>query len=255
MHEQIREGKKKVCNMKKDKTGENLVLAIDHNFKHFFKELTVSLTCKVIIMSNHKKACDFFSQNKVDLIILTHSKDHPCLKILKFFKSAKPQVPVIIITACGSEEFAVAVFRCGANDYFNMPIDMDEFKTTVSDVLRKGEARQRRKSDYSIDHFRTALQYINDNCNQKMRLSDVAKEAGMSKSCFERTFKKKMGVTFIAHVNNLRISRSIKLLEEDHFTASEIAYACGFTNQFHFSRMFKKIMNVPPGRYKKSLKD
>lgn len=235
---------------------KHLILIIDHDFKQYHKELADSLKeCKLVVRSNRENACSFFFQNRVDLVLLDHSREFSCVDTLKHFKSAKPSVPVFVTTTCGSEEIAVKVFKCGARDYFSKPFDVDEMRKSLRHVLSFRQGMNRRKSDHSPDNFRTAVQYINDNCNRKIRLSDIAKEAGMSISCFERTFKEKMGVTFTAYVNNLRISRSIKLLKEDHFTTGEIAYSCGFTNQFHFTRMFKKIMNVPPGRYKKSLKN
>jgi AraC-like DNA-binding protein len=33
---------------------------------------------------------------------------------------------------------------------------------------------------------------------------------------------------------------------------SEIAFACGYTNQYHFTRTFKKLMNTPPRSFRKS---
>ena len=82
----------------------------------------------------------------------------------------------------------------------------------------------------------------------------MAKEAGMSVSCFERTFKKEMGITFVSYVNRLRIARAIKFLRDGRLPISDIAYACGFSNQFHFTRMFKKVMNTCPRHYRKSVK-
>lgn len=235
---------------------EYLILIIDHDFNQYYKKLVDSLKgCKLVVRANRENAYNFFFQNRVDIVLLDHSRDLSCIDTLKYFKSAKPSVPVFVMTDCGSEEIAVKVFKCGARDYFGKPFDIDEMKKSLRHVLSFRQGMNRRKADHVLDNFRTAVQYINDNCNRKIRLPDIAKEAGMSISSFERTFKKKLGVTFTAYVNNLRITRSIELMKEDHFTTGEIAYACGFTNQFHFTRMFKKIMNVPPGQYKKSLKN
>jgi len=34
---------------------------------------------------------------------------------------------------------------------------------------------------------------------------------------------------------------------------SEIAFACGYTNQYHFTRTFKRFLNMPPKSFRKAL--
>jgi len=46
----------------------------------------------------------------------------------------------------------------------------------------------------------------------------------------------------------------MELLNEKGLSISDIAFACGFTNQFHFTRTFKKFMVVPPVVYRKTLR-
>ena len=74
----------------------------------------------------------------------------------------------------------------------------------------------------------------------------------MSVSCFQRAFKQEVGITFNKYVNSLRISKARRLLHENHKSMSEIAFACGYTNQYHFTRTFKKLMNTPPRSFRKS---
>jgi transcriptional regulator GlxA family with amidase domain len=74
----------------------------------------------------------------------------------------------------------------------------------------------------------------------------------MSLSCFERAFKREVGITFNKYVNSLRISKARQLLHENNKSMSEIAFACGYTNQYHFTRTFKRLMNMPPRSFRKS---
>jgi transcriptional regulator GlxA family with amidase domain len=97
------------------------------------------------------------------------------------------------------------------------------------------------------------VQYVHENYNEQITLPRIAKEAGMSISCFERTFKKYMSSTFTIYVNRLRIARATEMLRNERLSTSEIAFECGFTNQYHFNRMFNKIMKTCPRNYRKSL--
>jgi AraC-like DNA-binding protein len=97
-----------------------------------------------------------------------------------------------------------------------------------------------------------ALSYINEHLGDQISLEETARKCGMSVSCFQRSFKQEVGITFNKYVNSLRISKARQLLHENSKTMSEIAFACGYTNQYHFTRTFKKLMNTPPRSFRKS---
>jgi AraC-like DNA-binding protein len=87
-----------------------------------------------------------------------------------------------------------------------------------------------------------------------LKLTHVAREAGMSVSCLERAFKKTLSVTYSVYLNKVRIARAIQMLEEKvEFSISEIAFACGFSNQYHFARMFRKMTKVSPRDFKRAV--
>jgi AraC-like DNA-binding protein len=191
--------------------------------------------------------------HRVDVTVISNVHEASCLNLLNFFKSVKPLVNVIVVTQNGSEDFAVAAFRKGATDYFSAPFDAKDLGKRIRCVLSSEEVKNRRRADYGLDNFRDAVNYIADNYNSKIELSCMAHVAGMSVSCFQRAFKKKMGVTFTVYVTNLRISRAKKMLENRNLSIGEIAYSNGFSNQYHFTRTFKKITNISPRLYRNSL--
>ncbi len=230
------------------------ILLVDPQPEGYLKELEASLRgCKIIVETSTVKAREFIFYNDVDLIVLDHGGDPPSTEALQFFKSAKPSIPVIIITPCGSERLAVEVFRCGASDYFTKPLVMEELWIGVRTALGLKSISDSKESGRYMNGLHRALRYINRYYHTKIRLSQVAREAGMSVSCFERSFKDMVGVTFTTYVSELRIIRAIELLKEKNLPMSNIAFACGFTNQFHFTRTFKKVARVPPTVFRKSL--
>ncbi len=186
----------------------------------------------------------------IDLVILEHTTETSRAKLLHFFQTFNPSVPVIITTASGSEELAVRAFRCGATDYFRKPIEMDEFTSRIREILGIRNDSRKEKPVYHSQSLEKAVDYISRNLTRRMKLANVAREAGMSTSCFTRLFKGEMEETFIPFVNNLRIAKSLNMLEKDHLSMSEIAFECGFTNQYHFTRTFKKLTSTSPSGYR-----
>lgn len=227
------------------------ILCIDSDAEAYYQNLVATVRfCHVRVEKNRQKACEFFFRNNVDLVLLDHTPDNPCTDLLQVLRFVAPSVPIIIMTAYGSEELAISVFRNGASDYLKKPIHEDELKESLQTVLG---IRERRFNHTQVG-IHKAIHYINANYRMPLKLAHVAREAGMSVSCLERAFKKTLGVTYSVYLNKVRIARAIKMLEEEvKFSISEIAFACGFSNQYHFARMFRKMTQACPREFKKAV--
>jgi two-component system, response regulator YesN len=97
-----------------------------------------------------------------------------------------------------------------------------------------------------------AVRYIQLNFTGKVILADAAKEAGLSEAYFSTIFKEEMGISFSSYVNRLRVSMAKNLLTGTKLSLSIISGRCGFEDQSYFSRIFKKVTGIPPGRYRES---
>ena len=207
---------------------------------------------RLIMRNSHREGFEFFINNHFDItiVILYHLPDAPSFDLLKYIKLFEPSIPVIIMAEHGSEELASEVFRMGASDYIKTSTSPKELQKSIQKLLNQKELNSTVQRETIYGLYR-AMQYINLNYFSNIRLCDVAREAGMSVSCFERTFKKTMGMNFSPYINKLRIEKASDMLRKTNYSVSEIAFACGFTNQFHFTRTFKKILKVSPTVYKK----
>lgn len=95
------------------------------------------------------------------------------------------------------------------------------------------------------------LQYINANYNKMLTLGEMAEFMYMAPSSFSRYFKKRVGITFIEYVNNVRLHFA---LEDVCYTDKPIAWIAqnhGFTNSSAFCRAFKDLYQVSPMIYRK----
>lgn len=180
----------------------------------------------------------------------THNDESSGLELIQYVKSLKQFVPVIVVTSNGSEELATKVFRLGAKDYFKKPFAVDEVNESIRSALGISYIKCNRRRD----NIGRGVYCVHKYYNAGIKLSHAAREAGMSVSCFERKFKDKTGKTFIRYVNELRVAKAKDILKEDGLSMNDVAFASGFTNQFHFTRTFKKITNIPPMVFKKSLR-
>jgi two-component system, response regulator YesN len=97
-----------------------------------------------------------------------------------------------------------------------------------------------------------AVRYIQLNFTEKVGLADAAREAGLSEAYFSTIFKEEMGISFSAYANRLRVSMAKNLLIGSKLSLSIISGRCGFEDQSYFSRIFKKVTGISPGRYRES---
>ncbi len=95
-----------------------------------------------------------------------------------------------------------------------------------------------------------AILYIKRNLDKPISRSQVAGVCNLSPSYFSHLIKEGTGYTYSELLNRFRIERACTLLELTSLSASNIAYTCGFNDQSYFTKVFKKAMNLPPGRYR-----
>lgn len=77
----------------------------------------------------------------------------------------------------------------------------------------------------------------------------------LSKDYVRRIFKQKTGCTPNVYLNRLRIEKAKELLDgTGEYNVKQTAAACGFNDQYYFSRMFKKQTGISPARWKRQSK-
>ena len=228
-----------------------LILVIDPSERKWDPGMFASLgPCEVTCASDPAAGVGHFIHNLFDVSILCMNDQKQCIDIINFFKSVRPAFPIIVISDHSSEDFVISALRADAWDFFKEPADRADIVYSVRQALQfKYDGRWEDEADNPIWR---ALKYINEHLMDHISLEETARGCGMSTSCFERAFKREVGMTFNKYVNSLRISKARQLLHENNRTMSEIAFACGYTNQYHFTRTFKRLMNIPPRSFRKS---
>lgn len=98
--------------------------------------------------------------------------------------------------------------------------------------------------------IRQVSAFIQEHLSEKLTLEQVARQVHLSKSYLCRILKEELGCTFTEYTNRLRIERSKTFLHRSTMSLSEIACAVGFDDQSYFTRIFKRVVGMPPGKYR-----
>lgn len=94
--------------------------------------------------------------------------------------------------------------------------------------------------------LKDAIDYVGDNLEKDLKLAEIAGAAHMSPYHFSRLFKQSTGLTPHRYVIERRVQRSKELLGGSTLPIAEIALLCGFANQSHLNRHFKRLLGVNP---------
>ena len=101
--------------------------------------------------------------------------------------------------------------------------------------------------------FAQVVAHIHTHYGQNLEVKSLARLAGISQSQFERRFNRIFGATPYEYLLRVRITAARTLLESTDRTIADIACETGFYDHSHFTRTFKRVVGISPGRYRKNL--
>lgn len=95
-----------------------------------------------------------------------------------------------------------------------------------------------------------AMDYIYDNIQSKIRISDIAKKIDINPNYLCELFKKETGISVNNFVKKKKIQAAEKLLIYEDFSVAELADIFGFASSSHFIETFKAETGLTPKAYK-----
>ena len=100
---------------------------------------------------------------------------------------------------------------------------------------------------------RRAAEFLSSHLNVPFSIATLAAECGLSRSYFIKAFRATFGNTPYKWLMEYRLLRAKEMLKEDS-TLAEIAAACGFSDQSHFTRTFTAATGTSPGAWRKNVR-
>jgi two-component system, response regulator YesN len=100
------------------------------------------------------------------------------------------------------------------------------------------------------DAIYKTIHLVNTRYSEKLTLEYVANEVYLSPAYFSKIFKEEMRCNFNTYLNRIRIDQSKILLKESKIPLVDVAGMVGYEDQSYFSKVFKKVTGVTPGKYR-----
>lgn len=101
--------------------------------------------------------------------------------------------------------------------------------------------------------LRAAVRYIRSNYgDSELTNARLAAECKISEVYFRKLFVKHFKISPKQYVIELRVQKAKQMLTEGVATVAAVSEQCGFTNPYHFSRIFKQHTGSTPSEYRRN---
>ncbi|MGC3992478.1 MAG: AraC family ligand binding domain-containing protein [Chthoniobacteraceae bacterium] len=116
--------------------------------------------------------------------------------------------------------------------------------------------RQQRKAGYDQPGTRQriaeAMDYMRQHLDQPLSLDHLTAMTHLSRSRLAELFKQQAGYSPIDYFIRQRMQRACQLLDLTKMSIKAIASALGYEDPLYFSRVFRKVNQMSPGKYRQT---
>ncbi|MCS6886316.1 MAG: AraC family transcriptional regulator [Acidobacteriota bacterium] len=123
------------------------------------------------------------------------------------------------------------------------------FTVTMAELLKYSESKKISVPLVKeIAAVKLVKDFLNEHYDYNVSLKELSQLSGLSPYHLTRVFHRQVGLPPHAYLEQIRIHHAKQLIRNGASIA-EAAYSTGFADQSHFTRHFKKLVGVTPGKY------
>lgn len=109
------------------------------------------------------------------------------------------------------------------------------------------------RDDKRFKVVQEAMEYIKNHYKENLTLDDLADVLYISPYYLSHLFREQLGYTFVDFLTRVRVEKAKKLLAESNLSIIRIAEEVGYSDSSYFSKVFKKLENITPSKYRNQI--
>ena len=246
-----------------------LIVDDDDEIRSFLCEELASLY-NVIDCADGKTAYQTLNKERIDIVVSDIMM--PEIDGIELCRLIRQNVrishlPIILLTAKGSDRDRIEGLQATADAYVTKPFNLALLQTLIGNLLLRQEKLRNtfKGNELPTDQITTPeilsadekllerlVKCINDNLDNPDLTSEyLASEVGLSRVHLYRKLKELTNQSATNYIRNIRLTKAAELLRQKKCSISEVAYLVGYRTPNHFSTAFKELYGVSPSEYVK----
>ncbi|WP_309119777.1 AraC family transcriptional regulator [Paenibacillus sp.] len=98
-----------------------------------------------------------------------------------------------------------------------------------------------------------SLKFMDAHYSEGINVKDVAANATLHRTYFSKIFTEHVGMSPKKYLENLKMEKSLELLQNTSYTISVISHSLGYTDPYTFTHAFTRHFGVSPGKWRKTM--
>ena len=118
------------------------------------------------------------------------------------------------------------------------------------ETIRAGTSIEEPILEASLDSM---VKHMDLHYEEEFKVEDMARHSGVTPTLFFKRFKEITSLSPLQYITRNRMEKARQLLVEGDAPIREVGNAVGYADLYYFSRIFKKVIGIPPQRYRQLL--
>jgi DNA-binding response OmpR family regulator len=258
----------------RDKVFKELLiyLAEDHNDIRNYLANIFSHHFRVKSFKNGKECLESLESELPDLIVsdvmMPEMNGNELCKSIKE-TDATSHIPVILLTALSSTENRLEGLEVRADEFISKPFHLKFLLLKCYNLLeRKEKERENFQKHFMLGHktkstnsqhadfIEKLFDIMERNLdNSEFQIDDFSQDFAMNRTQFFKKTKSVTSMTPYELLKNFRLNKAAEMLASNQTTVSEVFFQTGFKSRTHFTKIFKELYGMSPGKFIKQSKN
>lgn len=173
-----------------------------------------------------------------------------------YFKSLN--IPLNTVINIWDDTFICEMIKLMSNEYYSININKNETMNLLlqtmfvklSEVISIRNSKKHTNVHYS--ELIGLRKEIYSNPQMQWRVDTLASKMKMCNTYLQKIYRETFGISCVADVIGCKINYAKDILSKTNMSIIEVANECGYKNDVHFMRQFKKYVGVTPTEYRKN---
>lgn len=211
------------------------------DFKHYSDEIyMLNINAALNYLKTYLKSCiSNFSINEFELKTLFQNALYNIISILDDLN-----FNMVSIDESKREYFQKI-------DETKNPEELLSFLDIITNQLNETLNNQQNSLNNHMIH--NILDYITDHYNEQLSLKQLADEFHFNYYYLSSYFSYHNKEGFSEYLNKIRVEKAAELLRNETIPVSEISYMVGYSDHSYFCKVFKKLKNATPSKFRKNI--